>query len=146
MTMTKRLACLGLCLCVPWAALATAPTKPPANDLPADCTKADTQRHLNACAYADFEVAQAGYAAVFRDLSAGVDSAQRTLLRTAQTAWLQYRTAACDFEASGVRGGSAEPMVRMQCQSRMTRTRTAELRRHLACPEGDLSCVRPAPK
>ena len=71
---------------------------------------------------------------------------QRTLLRSAQTAWLQYRTAACDFEASGVRGGSAEPMVRMQCQSRMTRTRTAELRRHLACPEGDLSCVRPAPK
>ena len=112
----------------------------------AGADETETQRQLNACAYADFEVAQAGYAAVFRDLSAGVDSGQRTLLRSAQTAWLQYRTAACDFEASGVRGGSAEPMVRMQCQTRMTRVRTTESRRHLSCPEGDLSCVRPAPK
>ena len=44
------------------------------------------------------------------------------------------------------RGGSAEGMVRVQCQTRLTRERTAELRRHFNCPEGDLSCVRPTPK
>ncbi len=131
---------LGLAL----AAHATAPAIKPASDLPADCAKADTQRQITACAYQDFEVAQAGYAAVYRDLSAGLGTAQRTLLRTAQTSWLQYRTAACDFEASGVRGGSAEGMVRVQCQTRLTRERTAELRRHFNCPEGDLSCVRPS--
>ncbi|MBL0917760.1 MAG: DUF1311 domain-containing protein [Hydrogenophaga sp.] len=140
MRRTTALLCLSLAL--PWAA-ATAPTTPPPNELPADCSKAETQRQINACAYADFEHAQAAYAATYRDLSNGLDNAQRTLLRSAQTAWLQYRTAACDFEAAGVRGGSAEPMVRLQCQSRMTRERTAELRRHLSCPEGDVSCVRP---
>lgn len=122
---------------------ATAPGAPPTNDLPADCEKAETQRQLTACAYRDFEVAQAGYAATFRDLSAVLDSAQRTLLRDAQTAWLAYRTAACNFEASGVRGGSTEPMVKLNCQSRLTRERTDALRRHMSCPEGDTACVRP---
>ncbi len=140
--MRRITALLCLSLALPWAA-ATAPATPAPNELPADCSKAETQRQINACAYADFEHAQAAYAATFRDLSGGLDNAQRTLLRSAQTAWLQYRTAACDFEAAGVRGGSAEPMVRLQCQSRMTRERTAELRRHLSCPEGDVSCVRP---
>lgn len=125
------------------AAAATGPTTPPADGLPADCGKAETQRQLTACAYRDFEVAQAGYAATFRDLTAVLDSAQRTLLRGAQTAWLAYRTAACDFEASGVRGGSTEPMVKLQCQARLTRERTDQLRRHMSCPEGDLACVRP---
>ncbi|MBX3611793.1 MAG: DUF1311 domain-containing protein [Hydrogenophaga sp.] len=133
-----------LCLLLPLTpALATAPATTPANDLPADCAKAETQRQLTACAYRDFEHAQAGYAATFRDLSAVLDSAQRTLLRNAQTAWLQFRTTACEFEASGVRGGSAEPMVRQMCQARLTRERTAELRRHMSCPEGDVACVRP---
>lgn len=125
---------------------ATGPTTPPSDGLPADCGQAETQRQLTACAYRDFEVAQAGYAATFRDLSAVLDSAQRTLLRNAQTAWMQYRTAACEFETSGVRGGSAESMVRQLCQARLTRERTAELRRHMSCAEGDVSCVRPRPR
>jgi uncharacterized protein YecT (DUF1311 family) len=137
------LLCLAFLALVAHPARATGPTTPPSDGLPADCARAETQRQLNACAYRDFELAQAGYAATFRDLSAVLDSAQRTLLRNAQTAWLQYRTVACDFEASGVRGGSAEPMVRQQCQARLTRERTAELRRHMSCPEGDITCVRP---
>lgn len=137
------LLCLApLALLAP-AALATAPTVPPTNELPADCARAETQRQLTACAYRDFEVAQAAYAAGFRDISAVIDSAQRTLLRSAQTAWLQYRTAACDFEASGVRGGSIEALVKLQCQTRLTRERTAQLRQHMSCNEGDVSCVRP---
>lgn len=51
--------------------------------------------------------------------------------------------AACEFEASAVRGGSAEPMARLPCQTRLTRERTEELRRQLNCPEGDLGCLRP---
>lgn len=116
----------------------------PGSEAPADCGQATTQLQLTACADRDFEAAQADQAAVYRALSAGLDAPQRTLLSAAQTAWLQHRTTACGFEASGVRGGSAEAMVRLQCQSRMTRDRTKELRRHLDCPEGDLSCVRPS--
>lgn len=143
-TRIATLLCLGCWLSWSMPAMATAPAAPPASDMPTDCAKATTQRQLNACAYSDFEVAQAAYTATFRDLTAGLDTAQRTLLRGAQTSWLQFRKSACDFEASGVRGGSAETMVRMRCQTRMTRERIAELRRHLQCAEGDLSCVRPS--
>jgi uncharacterized protein YecT (DUF1311 family) len=140
--MHRFTALLCLVLLAP-GARATGPTTPPSDGLPADCAQAETQRQLTACAYRDVEIAQAGYAATLRDLSAVLDTAQRTLLRNAQTSWLAYRTAACDFEASGVRGGSAEPMVKLQCQARLTRERTAELRRHMSCPEGDVACVRP---
>jgi len=140
--MHRLAALLCLALAAPWVA-ATAPAQPPKNELPADCNAAGTQRQLNACAYAEYEHAQAGYAAVYRELSAPLDAAQRTLLRSAQRHWLEYRTAACAFEASGVRGGSAETLVKLRCQTRMTRERSAELRRQLSCPEGDVSCVRP---
>lgn len=134
----RRLAALLCLLLVVTASSAQTP-----DDLPKDCAKAETQRQLTACAYRDFEHAQAAYAAVFRDLAAGLDTARRTLLRTAQKDWLEYRTSTCEFEASAVRGGSAEPMTRLQCQTRVTRERTNELRRQLNCPEGDLSCLRP---
>lgn len=139
----RRLAAL---LCLSLAAMGAAAITPAAqapDDLPKDCAKAETQRQLTACAYRDFEHAQAAYAAVFRDLSTGLDTARRTLLRTAQKDWLAYRTSTCEFEASAVRGGSAEPMARLQCQTRVTRERTNELRRQLNCPEGDLTCLRP---
>ncbi len=134
------LLCLGL---FAHSAGATAPAAKPPHDLPADCARAETQRQLTACAYQDFEHAQAAHAAVLRELSARLDPARRTLLRTAQKDWLTYRTATCGFEASAVRGSSAEPMVRLHCQTRLTRERTQELRRQLNCPEGDLGCLRP---
>lgn len=137
--MHRLTALLCLSLAAAWTGAAAQTTQ----DLPTDCAKAETQRQLTACAYRDFEHSQAAYAAVYRDLSTGLDTGRRTLLRTAQKEWLDYRTAVCDFEASAVRGGSAEPMVRVMCQTRLTRERTNELRRQLNCPEGDLTCLRP---
>jgi uncharacterized protein YecT (DUF1311 family) len=109
-----------------------------------DCeSTATTQPQLNACAQQAFEAASAAYSASYRQLSQSVGNKQRQLLRQVQTEWMQFRTKACEFEQNGVAGGSAAPMVFWQCQTRMTRERTAELQRHLTCEEGDLSCVRP---
>ena len=108
--------------------------------------RAQTQSQLNACAQEAFETATAEYSAAYRQLSQSVGNAQRKLLRQVQTEWMQYRVKACEFERNGVEGGSAAPLVFWQCQTRMTRERTAELQRHLSCEEGDLSCVRPAQK
>jgi len=123
---------------------AMAAAESPANnavDCSADVT---TQMQLNACAQQDFEAASAAYSASYRQLSQSVGNKQRQLLRQVQTEWMQFRTKACEFEQNAVAGGSAAPMVFWQCQTRMTRERTAELQRHLTCEEGDLSCVRPA--
>lgn len=122
-------------------ALATAPGKA----APAvACNPAGNQAQLNACAAQDFEAATAEYAKAYRTLSQSVGNQRRQLLRQAQTEWIQYRVKACEFESSGVAGGSLAPMVNAQCQARMTRARTSELQRFLECREGDVSCVRPS--
>lgn len=121
-------------------ALATAAGAPTAA---VDCAKVPgTQMELNACAFQDFEAATAACSAAYRTLSQSVGNPQRKLLRQVQTEWIQYRVKACEFEKSGIEGGSAAPMINWQCQARMTRERTAELQRFLDCQEGDLSCVR----
>lgn len=108
-----------------------------------DCSQVPgTQSALNACAHQDFENATAAYSAAYKTLSQSVGNKQRQLLRQVQTEWIQYRVKACEFEKSGIEGGSAAPMINWQCQARMTRERTAELQRFLDCKEGDLSCVR----
>ena len=94
------------------------------------------------CAYEDFLAATAGYAASYKSLSDGMSATQKDQFRRTQKLWIQYRTAACNFESSGVVGGSARPMVKWQCDARMTRARTAELTALASCVEGDLSCPR----
>jgi len=138
-TLLKHLIALGLAShCA--LALSTA-TGPKA--APVDCSKTPgTQSELNACAFQDFEQATATYSAAYKTLSQSVGNKQRQLLRQVQTEWIQYRVKACEFEKSGVEGGSIAPMINWQCQARMTRERTAELQRFLDCKEGDLSCVR----
>ncbi len=138
-TLLKRLFVLGLsCHCA--LALATATGN---QSEPVDCSKTPgTQSALNACAFQDFENASAAYSTAYKTLSQSVGNQQRKLLRQVQTEWLQYRVKACEFEKSGIEGGSAAPMINWQCQARLTRERTAELQRFLDCKEGDLSCVR----
>ena len=107
-----------------------------------DCRDARTQKGLNACAQASFEAATAEDAAAYKTLADHFSARQKSDLKTAQKAWLAYRTAACNLESSGVEGGSARPMVNLQCATRMTISHTAELVKLANCPEGDLSCPR----
>ena len=115
----------------------------PASSAPAtDCANASTQARMNECANEDFLAATAGYAASYKSLSDGMSATQKDQFRRTQKLWIQYRTAACNFESSGVSGGSTRPMVKWQCDARMTRARTAELNALANCKEGDLSCPR----
>jgi uncharacterized protein YecT (DUF1311 family) len=135
----KHLIALGLAAHAALALATATGTPAPA----VDCRQVPTtQSQLNACAFQDFEAATAAYAAIYKTLSQSVGNKPRQLLRQAQTEWIQYRVKACEFEKSGIEGGSAAPMIYWQCQARMTRERSAELQRHLDCKEGDLSCVR----
>jgi uncharacterized protein YecT (DUF1311 family) len=105
-----------------------------------DCGAAATQRAANACEHERFVAAQAPLGEAYRALSAALAPGPRDALRREQKAWLAWRTAACDVEASGVAGGSAAPMLRARCATRLTQARTDALRRLLDCPEGDLAC------
>ena len=138
--MIARFFCVA---CVVVAAAAQAVYAQTTKPVPApDCANASTQARLNECAYEDFLAATAGYAASYKKISDKLGTTQKNQFRRAQKLWIQYRTAACNFESSGVAGGSAQAMVKSQCDARMTRARTTELEKLASCQEGDLSCPR----
>jgi len=114
---------------------------PAAQEPALDCDNAGTQFELNACAYKDYERADAAMnaqwkitAARMKGLDAQFDRAQDdrpgyfdTLL-AAQRAWLDYRDKHCTSEGYSMRGGSAEPMVVSGCQAELTDARTQQLK------------------
>ena len=122
---------------------ASAGTAAPA-DAPADlvqpCARDGTQSALNQCAYETFLETSAALSQQLRQLDAGLAPTQRKRWQSVQKSWLAYRTKACEFEASLLDGGSAQPMMQWQCAARMTRERATELSRFMACSEGDLAC------
>ena len=128
---------LTVALAVPvvWAQAANAKA-------PVDCKTPTTQADMNECAHEDFLTANAGYAETSRTIFSRLPGKQRDLFQRSQKAWLAYRTATCDFEGSGLAGGSAQGMVNWQCVARMTRARVLELRAIGNCAEGDVACVR----
>jgi uncharacterized protein YecT (DUF1311 family) len=111
-----------------------------------DCEAPPTQADINRCARQALHTADARMEAAYRALSASLSPGPlREALRRAQRAWRGWRTAACDYEASAVAGGSAAPMVRAACEARMGIERAAQLERLARCPEGDLGCPRSQP-
>ncbi|MGK9164662.1 DUF1311 domain-containing protein [Inquilinus limosus] len=111
-----------------------------------DCPD-DSQAGLNQCAGAAYKKADAALNATYRQIMArlkGNDAAAKALV-AAQRAWIAYRDAECRFMASGVEGGSVQPMIVAQCLEQVTSQRTDDLEALLNCEEGDLSCPVPPP-
>jgi len=69
-----------------------------------------------------------------------LNTEQRALFDRSHEQWEKYRDAACQFEASGTKGGTAQPMVRSECLATQSSERLRYMRRLSNCKEGDLSC------
>ncbi len=106
----------------------------------ADCRDPVTQAEMNACAGEAYEKADAELNAAYREVKERVEGESANLLVAAQRAWVAFRDAECAFAASGSAGGSIHPMAVSNCLEHMTKQRTAELKAHLDCEEGDLAC------
>lgn len=103
---------------------------------------AQTQAATNASAARDARAADQALNARYKAASARLSPASRLLLRNAQRSWIAFRDAQCTFETSGVRGGSAYPMVKASCLKELTQQRIRQLSKITACEEGDLACPR----
>ncbi|MBO9698041.1 MAG: DUF1311 domain-containing protein [Sphingopyxis sp.] len=112
-----------------------------AQDPEIDCDNAMAQIELNACAWKEFERADAAMnaqwkltAARMKEIDAGFDRSHDNrpgyfdTLLAAQRAWLTYRDKQCASEGYTMRGGSAEPMVISGCQTQLTEARTKQLK------------------
>ncbi|MGE4481897.1 lysozyme inhibitor LprI family protein [Acidocella sp.] len=111
----------------------------------ADCSRADTQMELDACAAAAFKADDATLNQLYARIEArlGGDADKRKALVAAQRAWVAYRDAACKFAASGVEGGSIHPMIVTDCEDRLTKRRIQDFQAYLSCQEGDTACPVP---
>jgi len=111
-----------------------------------DCNNAMAQQDMNACAYKDYEAADAELNTVWKEarttakdldaeLSEDLKGAEKTLL-AGQRGWIAYRDGQCDLAGFEARGGSMEPMLVSGCLADLTRKRTKELQQFITGGEG----------
>jgi len=65
-------------------------------------------------------------------LSKELNAGPREKLRVAQNAWVRFRDANADFQASLAEGGTMAPLLRIGTLVEMTEARTEELRKEPA--------------
>jgi uncharacterized protein YecT (DUF1311 family) len=123
---------VALLLCSPGPAISQA------------CGDRQTQAEMNQCAAADYATVDGELNKVYNDYRSRLTEVQKRQLGDAQLAWIRFRDLSCEFESSGVKGGSAHPFVLQSCLAAMTRARIQQLSTLAGCEEGDLTC--PAPK
>jgi uncharacterized protein YecT (DUF1311 family) len=92
------------------------------------CPNAQTQGEMNQCAGNAYKAADGELNQLYRKLVAMLDAEGKIQLKAAQTAWLKYRDAHCEFVADQYKGGSMRPMIHAFCLADVTKDRTTELK------------------
>lgn len=102
-----------------------------------DCANAMDQVTMNACAYGDWQAADADLNRAYRaamdtlqDWDSYLPAGQRgaaKALKEGQRAWITFRDKTCEAEGFAMRGGSAEPLLVYGCMARLTEQRAADL-------------------
>ncbi|MBL8548940.1 MAG: DUF1311 domain-containing protein [Hyphomonadaceae bacterium] len=101
---------------------------------------AQSQAEMNMSARSAYRAAEAEMSARLDTLRNRLGPESKSQLETAQRDWVKFSRSECGFRTNGVRGGSAYPMVVSLCMEEVTRERSAQLQRLLACEEGDMTC------
>jgi uncharacterized protein YecT (DUF1311 family) len=105
-----------------------------------DCANATDQATLTQCANNSLKASDAKLNQTFRALQAKVSKPGKDKLQKAQRAWITWRDAQCDFNASGSSDGSVHGMVLASCLDDLTKAQTKLLDSQLHCQEGDTAC------
>jgi uncharacterized protein YecT (DUF1311 family) len=110
-----------------------------------NCANPQTQLDMDQCAGAALKKSDAELNRIYGQAIHRLKGSpsQTRLFRQSERAWIAYRDAHCNFVASAVEGGSAQPMVQAMCLDDFTKARTKLIEGFLHCPEGDLSCPIP---
>ena len=91
------------------------------------CAAAQTQAEMTICWGNQYKAADTKLNQVYRQFTAKLDDEEKTQLKTAQTAWLKYRDANCEFVGDQYKGGTMRPMIAAICLADVTDNRTKEL-------------------
>jgi uncharacterized protein YecT (DUF1311 family) len=106
----------------------------------ANCTDLQSESEMTTCVGQEYASQDKKLNAAYSQYRSRLSESQKNQLKDAQSAWIKYRDLSCDFEGSGVKGGSAYPMIYSVCRTEKTTARLREINKLLNCQEGDLSC------
>jgi uncharacterized protein YecT (DUF1311 family) len=95
------------------------------------CSSETTTAGMRSCENNRYQRAEHALDAVYAELMKQLDAAGKEKLRTAQSAWLQFRQAETDFEAQVAEGGTLAPLIRITVMADMTEARAVELKKSL---------------
>ena len=95
------------------------------------CSSETTTAGMRNCENNRYQNAQRTLDAVYAEVMKRIDSGGKAKLRTAQSAWLQFRQAEADFEAQVAEGGTLAPLIRITVMADMTEARAVELKKSL---------------
>src|SRR5262249_39599972 len=95
------------------------------------CDDAQTQADMNICWGNEYKKADAQLNLAYQQLAALLDDEEKAQLKTAETAWIKYRDANCDFVADQYKGGTMRPMIHAICLGDVTTNRTTELKNQI---------------
>lgn len=83
---------------------------------------------MNACAYDEFDRADAALNAAYKKaMAAAREMGFADKLRDAQRLWIPYRDAACEAESMIFEGGRMQPLIRYTCLAELTNERAKHL-------------------
>ena len=109
-----------------------------------DCSDAPDQASMNECAGKLLKAADTELNAKYKEIETRlIDPDTRKMFVKSQRAWIAFRDAECEFQTSGVSGGSIYPTIYAQCMTALTNARLSDFSVYLNCEEGDLSCPVP---
>ena len=106
----------------------------------ADSLFAQTQLELNERAGQSLKLANDELASAIQSYRRRFHGPGLALFDESQIVWESYRLATCEFESSGVSGGSVRPMVMSRCRERIAKERLRYIENVSKCEEGDLNC------
>lgn len=92
------------------------------------CSDASTQAEMNDCAGREYKTADVTLNRVYQQLVSMLATGEKSQLKEAQTAWIKYRDANCDFVADQYKGGTIRSTIYGLCLADVTRNRTTELK------------------
>jgi uncharacterized protein YecT (DUF1311 family) len=95
------------------------------------CSSETTTAGMRNCENLRYQRAEQALDWVYAKLMKRLDETGKDKLRTAQSAWLQFRQAEADFAADMARGGTLAPLIKITVMTDMTEARVVELKKSL---------------
>ncbi|MGA9378678.1 MAG: lysozyme inhibitor LprI family protein, partial [Phormidium sp.] len=86
-----------------------------------NCKDPQTQVEINACAGIEYRNADKKLNRVYQQLLPKLSPSRKQKLILAQTAWISFRDANCEFERSQFEGGTMAPAAQASCLAQLTK-------------------------